>query len=395
MEIKTLVKNSWLFLFYSIIEEKNFTLGEKSLKTAYFILGMHRSGTSALGGTLNLLGLAFGSDLLGATKGNPKGHFENMLVYRLNEKILKESGFTWDSYHFDFDKIALDKREQYVEDAKKIMKSEFNGAEKFVIKDPRICLLFPIWQEACLALSIEIKIVLPYRNPFEVASSLQARNNFSLNKGYLLWLKHFLEAENHSRAYERMFISFEELLNEPKITLERLRTFMDIELSAVELEKINDFLDVDIKHNNSSLDDFPSDTPLILKESVKLLKTKDFENQDKFDSLRYEFCYLVKLFIDSKMANMIEIFPKLEKEYKKLNEKSLSFNLIKEEQKRLEERLREREEQIDSKIREKEKLLLSKDTEIETLSRQVEELIEDNIELKEKKRGLFNGILKK
>lgn len=76
---------------------------------------MHRSGTSALGGTLNLLGLEFGSDLMGADAGNPKGYFENNFVYKLNEKILKESGSAWDDYRFDAsddrqNKRALQKR---------------------------------------------------------------------------------------------------------------------------------------------------------------------------------------------------------------------------------------------------------------------------------------------
>ncbi|CAA6819311.1 MAG: Unknown protein [uncultured Sulfurovum sp.] len=365
------------------------------MKTAYFVLGMHRSGTSALSGTLNLLGLAFGTDLLGATKGNAKGHFENMFVYRLNEKILKENNFTWDSYYFDFNKIGLDKKEQYIEEAKKIIESEFGSAEKFVIKDPRICLLFPIWEEACLRLSIDIKIILPYRNPVEVAESLQARNSFSIEKGYLLWLKHFLLAENYARAYVRMFISFEELLNESKLTLEKLRKFIHVELTQLELDKINEFLDSDIKHNNSSLDDFPEDTPHILQESIAILKTQDFDNNLRFDSMRNEFNYLVNLFVDKKTSNMIQLFPKLEKEYKALSEKSLNFKIMQDEQKRLEERLREREEEIDGKIREQTNLLSAKEDEIEALNSKIEELIEDNIAFKEKKNSLFTSILKR
>jgi len=365
------------------------------LKTAYFILGMHRSGTSALSGVLNLLGLEFGSDLMKATKGNPKGHFENMLVYKLNEKILKESAFSWESYYFDFDKISLTKKEQYIEEAKKLILSEFNDADKFVIKDPRICLLFPIWEEACKALSIDIKTVLPYRNPLEVAESLQKRNGFSLSKGYLLWLKHFLWAEYYARPYARMFTSFEELLNEPKLTLDKLKNLIEIELTQLELEKIDEFLDADIKHNNSSLEDFPKDTPRLLQESIEVLKTKDFDNHAKFNDLRNEFNYLINLFVDREMQNRIHLFPKLEKEYKALSEKSLNFKIMKEEQKRLEERLKEREEQIDEKMREQERLLVRKEEEIEVLNSKIEELIEDNIAFKEKKSSLFNNILKR
>ncbi len=365
------------------------------MKTAYFVLGMHRSGTSALSGTLNLLGLEFGSDLMKATKGNPKGHFENMFVYRLNEKILKENNFSWDSYYFDFNKIESNKKKQYIKEAQKIIELEFANAKKFVIKDPRICLLFPIWQEACVELAINIKIILPYRNPLEVAKSLQSRNNFSIQKGYLLWLKHFLEAESYSRDYERIFISFEELVNEPNSTLDKLKEFIEIELTSVELEKIYEFLDADIKHNNSSLEEFPKDTANILQEMISILKSQDFNNNIKFDTLRKEFIYLVNLFIDSKMSNMIYLFPKLEREYKTLSQKSLNFQTTQEEKKRLEERLREREEQIDRELREKDKIISTKNKEIKRLQDKIDELITDNIVLKEKKSGLFNNILKR
>jgi len=365
------------------------------LKIAYLVLGMHRSGTSALGGVLNLMGLEFGSDLMGATKGNPKGHFENMFVYRLNEKILKENDFTWDSYYFDFNKISLSKKKQYIEEAKKIIGSEFIDADKFVIKDPRICLLFPIWEEACLELSIEIKIILPYRNPLEVAHSLKSRNSFSLEKGYLLWLVHFLWAETHSRAYERMFVSFEELLLESKLTLERLKKFIDIDLTQLELDEINNFLDVDIKHNNISLEEFPKDSSRLLQEMIEILKTKEFDNSGKFDTILNEFNHLVNLFVDKKMSNIIHLFPKLEKEFKSLHEKSFDFKNMQNEKSRLEERLREREEQIDKKMREQATLLSSKEKEIEALNSTIEQLIEDNIALKENKKSLFDNILKR
>jgi len=365
------------------------------LKTAYFVLGMHRSGTSALSGTLNLLGLEFGSDLMKATKGNPKGHFENMFVYRLNEKFLKENNFTWDSYYFDFNKIPLNKKEKYILEAKKIINSEFKNADKFVIKDPRICLLFPIWEEACLELSIDIKIILPYRNPLEVAYSLKARNNFSLQKGYLLWLEHFLLAENHSRAYDRMFISFEELLDKSKLTLDKLKKFIDIDLTELELDEINSFLDADIKHNNISLENFPKDTPRILQEMIEILKIKEFSDRVAFDAIRNEFDYLVDLFIDEKMSNMIYLFPMLEKEYKSLNTKSFDYKNIQDEKSRLEERLQEREEQIAKRIREQDNLLSLKEEEIEALNSKIDKLIADNIAFKEKKNGLFNSFIKR
>ena len=45
------------------------------------VLGMHRSGTSALARGLRVLGIALGDDLLPAHPCNPKGFFEDAGLY--------------------------------------------------------------------------------------------------------------------------------------------------------------------------------------------------------------------------------------------------------------------------------------------------------------------------
>ncbi len=104
------------------------------MKMVYFILGMHRSGTSALGGTLNLMGLEFGSNLMIANDGNPKGYFENNFICKLNEKILLEAKSVWHDIHFKVDNINKNKFDEYATNTKEIMISEFKYAENFGLK---------------------------------------------------------------------------------------------------------------------------------------------------------------------------------------------------------------------------------------------------------------------
>ena len=67
------------------------------------VLGMHRSGTSYLIRALNLSGLYLGpfSDFydteIAPIEGNPKGHWENLNVIKLNEEILKINGGSWEN----------------------------------------------------------------------------------------------------------------------------------------------------------------------------------------------------------------------------------------------------------------------------------------------------------
>ena len=64
------------------------------MKTVYFILGMHRSGTSALSGVLNLAGMDVGTDLMPSTDDNKNGYFENYKVFWFNEKGTKYKRIT-------------------------------------------------------------------------------------------------------------------------------------------------------------------------------------------------------------------------------------------------------------------------------------------------------------
>lgn len=50
-----------------------------------FVLGVHGSGTSAVCGVLHELGVHFGSRLIGAGLGNPRGHFEDYELRALIE----------------------------------------------------------------------------------------------------------------------------------------------------------------------------------------------------------------------------------------------------------------------------------------------------------------------
>ena len=60
-----------------------------------FVLGMGRSGTSAITRVLSLCGGSLPSRLLGANEGNPTGHWEPLDGLNLNEAFLRRFGSNW------------------------------------------------------------------------------------------------------------------------------------------------------------------------------------------------------------------------------------------------------------------------------------------------------------
>ena len=62
------------------------------------ILGMHRSGTSALAGGVAALGAGFGERLMQAVPDqNAKGFWEDLDVVSIDDRVLLALGRTWDS----------------------------------------------------------------------------------------------------------------------------------------------------------------------------------------------------------------------------------------------------------------------------------------------------------
>lgn len=303
------------------------------MKTVYFVLGMHRSGTSALGGVLNTMGLEFGTDLMRADANNPKGYFENNLVYSLNEKLLRNHSGSWDDVQFVFHDSML--KRKYINEARDIILNEFKFTENFAIKDPRICLLFPFWLQVCKELNLEVRPLILYRNPLDVFSSLKKRDDFTFEKSLMLWAHHFLSAEYYSREFPRIFLYFDDLVNKTDTILDKLEKFINLPVSKKQKDAAKQFIDKGIIHLNTSLKNFPEETPLFFQDLITLLKENDLNNTEKLNEIRQEFYHCFNFFYNNEIKKIIKSFQPLKevkeellKENKRLEKTKLSLERL-------------------------------------------------------------------
>ncbi len=184
------------------------------------VLGMHRSGTSALTGLLQLMGLWAGGedDFPLADDHNQAGYWEHRGVWSVDEVILQTLGASWSEVaDLDLSRLEEGVRARLRERAREIVR-DLDGHGSWVIKDPRLCLLFPFWREV-----LENPFcILIYREPLPVARSLAARDEFPVPYGIALWEKYTLEALTSTRGLPRILISHRELMADPESTLRRL-----------------------------------------------------------------------------------------------------------------------------------------------------------------------------
>lgn len=186
-------------------------------RTCLLILGMHRSGTSALTRTLSLLGAALPSTLLGedgsGVASNPLGHWEPERVVALNDAALQAAGSKWRTpFGVDPSWYETGEARAFRERAVDLLAREYGAARLFVLKDPRTCLLAPLWLGALEDAGIAAAPVHVYRSPAEVAASLQKRNDIDPPLGELLWLRYVLDAERATRGLVRSHLRYDSLL---------------------------------------------------------------------------------------------------------------------------------------------------------------------------------------
>lgn len=181
--------------------------------TAFLVAGMHRSGTSALARVLNLHGVYLGESLLAEDAANERGYWEHAELWGFDDEVLARLGRTWfDPRRLpqswpDRADVSIMRRELTA-----ILRRDFSAAPLWGCKDPRLCRLLPLWKAALGELGVAPVFVLPLRDPYEVARSLQHRDGLSQPRALALWLRHVLDAERDTRGMPRAFVTYEQLL---------------------------------------------------------------------------------------------------------------------------------------------------------------------------------------
>ena len=192
-----------------------------------FLLGMHRSGTSAVARVLNMMGCYFGIEDAGikANEENPKGFWERRDVRQVNDSILRSLQCDWDRVS-SFDVSAIDGGDRSVyRDVIGDIVLNLDAHRPWFIKEPRCCLTFDLWRE-CLEVPISILVV---RNPLDVARSLERRNGMSPEVGLALWEAYNVRALNASTGVSRAVVSYEKLMTDPALVVRRVRDLLGSE----------------------------------------------------------------------------------------------------------------------------------------------------------------------
>ena len=209
------------------------------------ILSPPRCGSSCLSACVSFQGFSHGkSPTTVSDTYNEKGYFENANVLKFNGRVLKAIG---SNVHDSRRLVAAQYREMmfYAAPLSALLADEFGGdteTDPFVIKDPRLVPLFPLYSEVLP----EAKVICLNRDADASARSMERMNETIRRRGVSfdsVWKIYAEQLDEIAESSQVMRVRFEELLDKPQVVLADLCDFLGVPFSDVGCTKAVRFID--------------------------------------------------------------------------------------------------------------------------------------------------------
>jgi len=215
-----------------------------------FVVGMHRSGTSAATELIARLGIHAPrpDDRHATSEWNQRGNWESRKLTWINQRLLRELGGTWSSppsleAGWETDHALEELRAE----AAAAFSASFDS-RPMVWKDPQLCIVLPFWRTI---VEPPVAAVLVYREPLEVARSLEARDGLPLILGLALWERYVRAACSSLEGIPTLVADYRRALEDPATWRRELGAFFSeigLTLGGTEQVGAQQVLDPQMRH---------------------------------------------------------------------------------------------------------------------------------------------------
>ena len=239
-------------------------------------------------------GCVLPSDLLRPSLTNTKGFYESWHWVNANDKILKVIGLKWDSVTptpkaIETGSFIKSKKDLVIQSIVSAF-SDCTDLDVPVIKDPRICRTFPIWENALQELGFKMKLLMPIRHPFEVIHSLVLRDGLSPLESCYVWIWNVVESIIFSKEQVPKIVLYDKVLQNPTTYLSKI-------LPDVVDEKSSRLVDNTLNHNSKARGYYnknqePFLTAIDLFEKIQESPTPSLELIEFCTKLRFHSQYV-------------------------------------------------------------------------------------------------------
>lgn len=217
-------------------------------RIAVVVVGMHRSGTSAVTRALSLAGLELPKDV-------GRKLWESRAVIMLDNQVLSRFRMRWHSLGtIAPERLVEEDLADLRAEAVSLLRTLYGPDGPFVIKEPRMARLIPFWDKVFAEFGAEPRYVLPLRNPRDVASSLAARNEMPLAMALDLWTDHVAAGERDTRGKPRTFVNYDEFLRDKSTEVARILDALSVPVEPLDAERraaIDAFVSEESQHHRA------------------------------------------------------------------------------------------------------------------------------------------------
>jgi hypothetical protein len=204
----------------------------------FVVVGVNRSGTSALAAALSQLGVYFGSENDLAMSGQDLDYasFENRRIVDLGGAVLRaldRDGAPARGMPANWE--GQGELADLVHQAAKFLQQTFGGHRLWGWKDPRSSLLIPFFERVFGELGVKPLYLMPVRHPVDVAKGLADRQGLSVTEGIGFWFHYTLTVLLDADPARLALVDFHELVSDPAKVLEPI--WISHGLPAVQAEE--------------------------------------------------------------------------------------------------------------------------------------------------------------
>ena len=156
------------------------------MNTNVIVLGMHRSGTSAVTAAVREMGVNVGdhADLLLPQEDNRSGFWERRDCMAINDELLAATGSSWlNPTPYSARAVQATRLQDLQTRARRTIATLAAASGSWVLKDPRFCITADFWQQTFGAV-VYVPVI---RDPVSIARSLQVRDDLPIEFALALW----------------------------------------------------------------------------------------------------------------------------------------------------------------------------------------------------------------
>lgn len=240
--------------------------------TIVLVAGMHRSGTSLAARLLTRIGCYTRGRLMKPDAFNPQGYWEDIDVVRLHDRILE----ALDCPHGHW-RAALPMPDGWLDrpeirdvgrELEALVVSAVAAADApWVVKDPRLCRLLPLWLSIAGRNGIELRTLISVRPPGAVAASLEARDRLPPEFARVLWLASYADMLTASDLNIAGVVSYDRWYTDADTQMATLARAAGIAVERPALQKlVADAVTPSLRHHQVEVGDGMADRLYMLAD---------------------------------------------------------------------------------------------------------------------------------